>query len=81
VTVAPTRTGLLRRLGGWLGLGRSRRETRLEWQEGGRPQGGIVRRSLVVDLATLAPGHYRIEVTAATSAGGSRAAVRELEVL
>ena len=81
VTVAPTRTGLLRRLGGWLGLGRSRRETRLEWQEGGRPQGGIVRRSLVVDLATLTPGHYRIEVTAATSAGGSRAAVRELEVL
>ena len=81
VTVAPTRTGLLRRLGGWLGLGARRRETRLEWQEGGRPRSGIVRRSLVVDLATLTPGRYRIEVTVATSQGGSRAASRDLEVL
>ena len=64
-----------------LRLGARLRETRLEWQEGGRPQGGIVRRSLVVDLATLTPGHYRIEVTVATSGGGSRAAVRDLEVL
>jgi hypothetical protein len=81
VTVAPARTGWLRRLGGWLGLGARSRETRLEWQEGGRPQGGIVRRSLVVDLATLTPGHYRIELTVATPQGGSRAASRDLEVL
>jgi hypothetical protein len=81
VTVAPTRTGWLRRLGGWLGLGARPRETRLEWQEGGQPQGGIVRRALLVDLATLAPGHYRIELTVATPEGGSRAASRDLEVL
>jgi hypothetical protein len=81
VTVTPTRAGWLGRLGGWLGLGARHRETRVEWQEGGRPQGGIVRRALVVDLAPLAPGRYRIELTVTTPQGGSRAASRDLEVL
>ncbi len=80
VTVAPTRNGWLRRLGGWLGLGARPRETLVEWKEGARPQGGIVRRALVVDLAPLTPGRYRIELTVTTPQGGSRAASRDLEV-
>lgn len=81
VSVKAARRGWLRRLGGSLGLGAPQRETLLEWEEGGIPRDGVVSRALVVDLATLSPGSYRIELTVATPAGGSQTAARDLLIL
>jgi hypothetical protein len=81
VSVRPAQRGWLRRLVGSVGLGAPQRETLLEWQEGGVPRDGVVSRALVVDLATLSPGSYRIELTVATPGGGSQAAARDLLIL
>jgi len=81
VTVAPARGGWLRHLSGWLRLGRRARETRLEWQEDGSPRDGVVHRALVVNVATLTPGRYRIDLTVATSRGDRRTVSHDLEIL
>jgi hypothetical protein len=80
VAVAPTGSGLLRRVGAWLRMGHRPRETLLEWQETGRPREGAVCRALVVNVATLPPGRYRIELTVASSHGERRTARHDLEI-
>jgi hypothetical protein len=52
--------GLLRRLGGWLGLGGTEPEFTLEWEEGSPPTPGPSFRSVTIDLSGLEPGSYRL---------------------
>lgn len=78
VDVTPLHTGLLRRLGGLVGLGRHR-QTRLAWSEAARPEEGIAGRAVAVDVASLDPGRYRVAVTVRARGIGVTTA-RELEI-
>lgn len=73
VSVTPERVGWLRRAIGTLGLGERPRRVQVDWSEMGVPKDGIAARALVVDLSTLPPGRYRLEVR--VQAGGADAAV------
>jgi hypothetical protein len=64
-----------------LRLGPRARETRLEWQEDGRPRQGVVRRALEVNVAGLTPGRYRIDLTVATARGDRRTVSHDLEIV
>jgi hypothetical protein len=72
VSVARERIGWLGRAAESVGLVSRSRPVRIAWTEQGNPRGGIAARALVVDLAPLGPGRYRIEV-AVTAAGRSTA--------
>ncbi|HEY7685286.1 MAG TPA: hypothetical protein VH833_04165 [Gemmatimonadales bacterium] len=72
VSVVPERVGWLRGAFESVGLVSRARPVRLEWTEQGKPQDGIAARALVVDLAPLGPGRYRIEL--AVTATGRRPA-------
>jgi hypothetical protein len=78
VEVTPLKTGLLRRLGGWIGLGK-RPHTSLAWREVARPQRGIVGRAVALDVQSLEPGPYRVAVTV-RARGHDVTTVRELEI-
>lgn len=83
VSVVPDRIGWVRRAVQAIGLAARPRLARLEWRDEGRPRGvdGIVSRAVVLDLAGLAPGRYRIEL-AITPAGAAAASTsREIRVV
>ena len=78
VAVTPLKTGLLRRIGGWIGLGK-RRQTSLAWREVAQPERGVVGRAVALDVASLDPGRYRVAVTV-RSRGHDVTTARELEI-
>jgi hypothetical protein len=78
VSVQAQGKGLLRRVAESVGLAAASPPLRLEWQERLKPQGGIVPRSLEIDIATLPPGRYRIQV--AVEAAGREAALASREI-
>ncbi len=80
VHVAPLSTGLLRRVGDWLGLGKRSRETSLSWREVAQPARGVASRSVTVDITSLDPGRYRVAVTVGAR-GEHVTATRELEIV
>jgi hypothetical protein len=78
VEVTPLKTGLLRRIGGWIGLGK-RRQTSLAWREVAQPERGIVGRAVALDVASLDPGRYRVAVTV-RARGHNATTARQLEI-
>ena len=72
VSVAPEKEGLLHRLAAAVGLAARRGRVLQEWHEAAQPGHGTESRALVVDLAGLAAGPYRFEVT--VSVGGGKPA-------
>jgi hypothetical protein len=80
VSVTPERVGWLRRVAGSVGLAGRQRRVQLEWSEAGTPRGGVSPRALVVDLATLPPGAYRIEVRVRPEAGNVARATRLVRI-
>jgi hypothetical protein len=79
VAVTPLKTGLLRRIGGWIGLGK-RHQTSLAWREIGQPERGVVGRAVALDVASLDPGRYRV-VVRVRARGHDVTTARELEIV
>ena len=79
VAVTPLSTGLLRRIGGWVGLAKHPQAS-LAWSEGAHPERGIVGRAVAVDVASLDPGRYRVSVTV-RARGRNVTTSRELEIV
>jgi len=80
VTVAPHHTGLLRRIGSWIGMGKRSRDTQLAWHEVVDPQTGMIHRAVMVDVSSLDPGRYDVRVTVAAR-GRDVTTARELEII
>ena len=80
VNVRSLHAGLLRRVGSFLGLGSGPRATRLSWRDAATPVDGVVRRAVIVDVASLDPGRYRLSVDIA-SRGRDVTTARELEIV
>jgi hypothetical protein len=78
VAVTPLKAGLLRRIGGWIGLGK-RRQTSLAWREVAQPERGVAGRAVALDVASLDPGRYRVVVTV-RARGHDVTTGRELEI-
>jgi len=81
VSVVPDRVGWVRRAVQAVGLASRPRRTRLEWREEGRPRDGIVWRAVVLDLAGLAPGRYRIELAVAPIGAAAASTSRAIRVV
>jgi hypothetical protein len=84
VTVTRRGTGWLRRVVESVGLAAHRREVSLEWPEMLVPRvdhPGIAARALALDLSSISPGPYRIEVTVRARGRASVAARREIELV
>lgn len=81
VSVTPERVGWLRRAIGTLGLAGPPRRVRIDWSEMGVPDDGIAGRALVVDLSTLPPGRYRLEVRVQAAGADAAAATRPLRIV
>jgi len=79
VAVAPLKTGLVRRIGGWVGRGK-RRQTSLAWREVAQPERGVFGRAVAVDVTSLDPGRYRVAVTVRAQ-GHDVTTARELEIV
>ena len=71
----------LRRAGERIGLLDPDRGVRLGWQESIRERNGTIPRSVVLDLASLEPGTYRIEVTVVAPGEAPMIASRELVIV
>jgi hypothetical protein len=80
VHVVPLHTGLLRRVGSLIGLGKRSRETELSWHEVADPQTGMIHRVVTVDVSSLDPGRYNISVVVAAR-GRNITTARELEIV
>lgn len=81
VRVQPRDRGLLKRVAETVGLATAAPPLELRWQERLRVQDGRAPRALEVDVSSLPPGRYRIEV-AVTPAGGEPAtSSREIRVV
>jgi hypothetical protein len=81
VSVVPDRTGWWRRAVQAVGLASRPRLVRLEWQEQRRPREGIVARAVVLDLAGLAPGRYRIALAVAPLGTAATSVSREIRIV
>ena len=71
----------LRRAGERIGLIGKGRTTGFGWREDARGGASIAPRSVVVDLAGLDPGHYRIEVSLVHGTDAPITASRDLEII
>jgi hypothetical protein len=80
ITVEATHRGLLTRVAAALGLAPKAARVKLEWHETTPPPQGTVSRALVLDLAGLQPGRYRVAVTLAPRGQPSVTSVRALSV-
>ena len=80
VSVIPERIAWLRRAAEALRLTTRPRLVRLAWTERGTPRDGIATRSLVVDLSTLTPGRYRIELAVAPRDAAPATAARAIRI-
>lgn len=81
VSVTPAHTSWLRKFAAALGLATKAGRVRLEWHETAHPAQGRMSRALALDLAGLAPGSYRVDVTISPPAGASVTASRTLNVV
>ena len=81
VTVTSVRRGFLTRVAAAIGLARKSERIRLEWHETARPPQGALERAVVLDLAALRPGHYRIEVAVSPPGRASVTSSRAVSVL
>ena len=84
LTVTRQGTGWLRRAVEAVGLATPRRDVSLEWAEILVPRvetPTVAGRSLALDLASLSPGHYRIEVTVTARGRASTAVRRDIELV
>ena len=81
VRVVPERIGWLRRAAGSLGLASRPRRAELAWTESGVPRNGVAPRALVLDLSTLPPGDYRIEVTVRAEGAPAAVAARPMRIV
>jgi hypothetical protein len=74
--VPPRQVGFIDRL-----LGRTNRASRVRWQEQLRPADGVVRRSLGLDLHTLDPGDYLVELVVRLDDGSALKAGLRMRLL
>ncbi len=81
VTVTAEGVGWLRRVAAAVGLAPRSGRVGLEWHEAARPRDGIAPRAVVLDLAALRPGRYRVAITVSTSGAGSTAVSRTLTIV
>ncbi len=84
LTVTRQRTGWLRRAVEAVGLAAPRREVSLEWVEVLVPHvetPTVAGRALALDLASLSPGPYRIEVTVTARGRASATVRRDIELV
>jgi hypothetical protein len=81
VTVAPGHRGLLTRVAAALGLAPKSGSIRLEWHETAHPPQGTLARALVLDLAALKPGRYRVDVTVSPPGRGRVTSSRTVSVV
>ena len=84
LTVTRRGTGWLRRAIESVGLAAPRREVSLEWVEVLQPRADnptVASRALAVDLASISPGPYRIEVTVTARGRASVTVMRDIELV
>ena len=84
LTVTRQGTGWLRRAVEAVGLATPRRDVSLEWAEILVPRletPTVAGRALALDLASLSPGHYRIEVTVTARGRASTTVRRDIELV
>jgi hypothetical protein len=84
LTVTRQKTGWLRRAVEAVGLAAPRRDVSLEWSEVLVPRvetPAVAGRALSLDLASLSPGPYRIEVTVTARGRASATVRRDIELL
>ena len=84
VTVARHRSGWLRRAVEAVGLAGHRRDVSLQWTEVLIPRADepdVAGRALALDLSSLSPGRYRIEVTVTANGRGPVTVRRDIELV
>jgi hypothetical protein len=80
LTVEPVSGNWLRRAAERLHFADPSRETRLHWEEVPQEVHGVAPRDLRLDLSTLRPGRYRIDLSLATRTADSVVTSREIEL-
>jgi len=84
LTVTRRGTGWLRRVVESVGLATPRREVSLEWAEVLMPSAenpSVAGRALALDLSSISPGPYRIEVTVTARGRASVTVRRDVELV
>src|SRR5512146_921158 len=81
VTVTPERNGWLRRVAATLRLAPRQGSVRVEWREGARLEQGRAPRALVLDLAGLAAGRYRIDIAVSAAGRAEATSSRRVDVI
>ena len=81
VTVTPERNSWLRRVAATLRLAPRKGSVRVEWREGARLEQGRAPRALVLDLAGLAAGRYRIDIAVSAAGRAEATSSRRVDVI
>ncbi|HSD31770.1 MAG TPA: hypothetical protein VLB49_07670, partial [Gemmatimonadales bacterium] len=81
VTVTPERNSWLRRVAATLRLAPRKGSVRVEWREGARLEQGRAPRALVLDLAGLAAGRYRIDIAVSAAGRAEATTSRRVDVV
>ena len=84
LTVTRRGSGWLRRAAQMIGLAAPRRDVSLEWAEVLVPrpdQAAVAGRALALDLSSLSPGPYRIEITVMARGRAAATVQRDIEVV
>ncbi len=84
LTVTRRGSGWLRRAAQMIGLAAPRRDVSLEWAEVLVPrpdQAAVAGRALALDLSSLSPGPYRIEITVTARGRAAATVQRDIEVV
>jgi hypothetical protein len=81
VTVTPERHGWLRRVAATLRLAQRKGSVRVEWREGTRLEQGRAARALVLDLAGLTAGRYRIDIAVSPAGRATATTSRRLDIV
>jgi hypothetical protein len=81
VTVTPQRHGWLRRMAATLRLAQRQESVRVEWREATRLEQGRAARALVLDLAGLTAGRYRIDIAVSPAGRATATTSRRLDVV
>jgi hypothetical protein len=80
LTVEPVAGNWLRRAAERLHFADPSRESRLHWEEVPHEVHGVASRDLRLDLSTLRPGRYRIDLSVTTRSADSVSISREIEL-
>ena len=81
MTVTPERNSWLRRVAATLRLAPRKGSVRVEWREGARLEQGRAPRALVLDLAGLAAGRYRIDIAVSAAGRAEATSSRRVDVI